>query len=756
MIPTPLPPGQDDVRRVTSSLRPPRLAIGVPEYAKISELIALLSRLSATWGALDSTAVFPSAEWAPGSLWDRLIERVDPDHIFLQSTGESIREPLSLRYAPMSVVEIQDAFDEDAGYFVAEGATALGPLIQLWTFEGMEHRGEDFRPTLDNYEVTSGPDSFRLITAREWGRLSEADVERIRSLALRGTSIGPRGVDLERWPDAWVPLALFPRLVTDPRSVAAWNSSHLRTTFVTSNDVVGPPIIVVGNQTADVCLWLTLRSLRPSLGRSPVFWCPDELWESSAIRHDALTQAYLRAISESLELGDDPVHVTSRSLAAGALRERASSLHPFIPGAQAVLGDDELLALLPSRPYLALDTHPQTHYVQFSKGRALQAISPMLPVWLGKYVRTDVSLLGHHEIEGFLPPRHPAVEPLVETAQRDAKLLAQRPGADGTVCTVLDAGLPEHWPREEGVLPIHLEAIDAEHLLQRYAAFLNFTVTPSDAGYTLRTVIEKFGSVSEAASLLRQGTPLYRVAQVFLGKTQVPRGKCGDLLSRRIALVSRGIATALDMNVDDPRLEANMSKWISAGILHFGLVLRCPVCRGTDHYPWEDLRHDSAVCHRCRRDFHVTPDNSKGWEPAAQLDEMIYKALKADALEELALADWMRRQGSDPSLALGTQWALSRRNEVEIDVMGSVAGELWMGEAKSTDVLKADQLERQKALANAVQARRLIFATSRRRWTPAADALIRGLANDVRTEQTGVRVEAYVNLLDEEPDPLPL
>lgn len=98
---------------------------------------------------------------------------------------------------------------------------------------------------------------------------------------------------------------------------------------------------------------------------------------------------------------------------------------------------------------------------------------------------------------------------------------------------------------------------------------------------------------------------------------------------------------------------------------------------------------------------------------------------------------------------MGIEWEWPN-GHVETDVVGVMEGELVLGEAKSSDKVESAQCKQYELLARSVQARRLVFATSQKRWAPG----MKERFSTVRNRLRGTHVEAYVDLLADD-GPIP-
>jgi hypothetical protein len=120
-----------ELRTTMCIARPPRVAIGMPDRVTAAQWCNLLQRVASRWGGLDSTMYFPADAWAPGSLWDGLLERFDPDSIMFYREPQNMEE-FKERYDPLECWVYKWLFHVDKGALPIDWATPIHVAARAW------------------------------------------------------------------------------------------------------------------------------------------------------------------------------------------------------------------------------------------------------------------------------------------------------------------------------------------------------------------------------------------------------------------------------------------------------------------------------------------------------------------------------------------------------------------------------------------------------------------------------------------------
>lgn len=735
-----------DLHTVTCIARPPRVAVGVPDGVTVQAWCRVLQRVTDVWGGLDSTIYFPIDAWTPGSVWDRLLQRFDPDSILFHHDPETI-DAFRERYDPLQCWTYRWLFHAEKGTLPVDWAAPLHVAARAWSSQP----GCDPLAGLQNGDVIGGPESLHLLLAREFGRVSEEELTQItqpgglshispirQPLELADTADSARrAVDLAAAPEK------------HGASPSRWNSRGLLT--LQDGGVEGwrdGPILVAGSATSDICLWLTLRTLR--LGPS-VLWWPDDMVPDAPGDTDDAAHGYVYGLASALygpeqaltenddedDYDQDPIFLTSATLTQDQLQRRMQMILRINPSLRPPEIGFDPLPRLACRRFVAVQLPPEQGH-PFTAGESHAYLTPELPLWMRNAGRMP-TFLTEFRVDGFSAPAHPAVHPLV--APHRPPEIPQRSGRYGPVAAqfsrIVLAGQQHH------LLPLQIRFPNITDIVGRYGTWLGGNAFPSNAGRLSRDVIERFGSLDDAAQALRTG-PFAGVVQEFLRSyRRTDEVRAGSYPVRDGLYMDRDGLASIVSNSDggiDPAML--LDDWTVRGLIDWGMLLKCPRCRFEAQYEWGDIEGAGVRCQRCGRTFPVTPATACSWEPVAGLDELVRASLENDAREEIVLAAWLHAQDQNGAVTLGIEWQCPGVN-AESDVVGVAHGELILGEAKSTDTIEAKQCRQYENLARRVQARRLIFATSREQW---ADGVLSRMET-IRTKLPGTSVESYVRLL---------
>lgn len=702
-------PSRSVFRFLTPSLRPPRFAIGIPRSTSLAEVAALLQRMTATWGGVNGSLAFPVEEWTPGSRWDRLLDRFDADHfLFLEGhslPGETIRD----RYDPLWLFEDRWLFQASA--LSGPGVTAVERAMRLEVNSGGQ-------PPIDIAEPVNGPSWAHVVAANNAGYLLPAFTTNI------STQVTRMKYDLDD-PDAafaFLNAAVFSPQGNPPNAISRWGLARV----VKGPTVFGnpSPIVVAGGSLADVCLWIALRAIQ---GPDMLHWLPED-----ATTTDTLARWYRTMVADqihnSVSAWGKPCVVTSASKSAPQALALASALVPT-GGRLAMPEWREPVAASETRErsWYSLTRHETTYREEFREGLGLRLLDVPTPPELNDSPNLGIHFLVEVSIEGYSCPTHQGVRPLID---RD---FAHRSGRYGVVFDALPA-LHIHGDKLAHEIRRPALLLPNEHQVAvRLGIHTGSEVRPSPSGLALRTIVDRLGGAQLALKELLCG-PLASIWNDHEHGT--PRRGRYALPQRRIVWTAEAL-NGLDGHSNDTWT----SKMCRAQVLRAGLALKCDYCGRLDLYEWGDMGWGSQRCRYCREPLSIDPRHSPCWAPLFGVDPILVHALRLDCLEELALVVVLAHQADRNSLSLGTEW--SRPNaEVEVDVIGSLAGLTVVGEAKSINAIDGGQINRLANLAERIQARKLIFATSKAAWDEATLGRIRAI-----DPARGFDTEVIVDLL---------
>jgi len=736
-----------ELRATICIARPPRVAIGVPNGVKPAGWCNLLQRVTSRWGGLDSTIYFPADGWTPGSLWDGLLQRFDPDYIMFYRNPHNI-DVFKERYDPFRCWSYRWMFHADKGSLPVDWAAPLHVAARGWA------ASENAEPLaiIHSGNVVGGPECLRIVLANESGWLSAEELGQITAAGGRSHIAAiEEPIELPDTATAgWNVLEMVRR--QDPASPRSWSARGLGVLQSWGNEEWREgPILVMGSDTADVCLWLTLRTLRQS---PSVLWWPDEMVPNPPGDGDTCAHGYTHGLASALSGAEqvlldgetleeaydqDTIYVSSTSLADGQMRDRWQMLEQRRPGFRSPRFGSDPLSCLRVYRFSAVPTLREQAY-QFTAGVSHAYLTPEVPNWMQTAPRA-ISFLTEFSVDGLATPTHPATRPLLAPHRPPA--IPHRSGRYGPVAAQCSRIVPIARGEPPRYLPLQIRFPDIEEVLIRFGAWLGGTATFSDAGRLSRDLVGRFADLAVAAASLRSG-PLAAVVEEFLRTYQGNEAiRSGSFPTRDRLYIDRNGLSSLILGADQSAdADEFLNGWTLSGVILWGMLLKCPRCRFQALYQWRDFGGSGPECQRCARHFQITPNTASAWEPVAALDELVRASLIKDAREAIVLAAWLVSQDSAASVILGTEW-IWPRGHAETDVTATLRGHLVLGEAKSNEKVETTQCNQYEGLARRTQARRLIFATSKKQWAPGMAAKFSKITQNL----TGTSVEAYVDLL---------
>jgi hypothetical protein len=167
---------------------------------------------------------------------------------------------------------------------------------------------------------------------------------------------------------------------------------------------------------------------------------------------------------------------------------------------------------------------------------------------------------------------------------------------------------------------------------------------------------------------------------------------------------------------------ATIDQYIEHDILYRGFIFKCLYCSNRDWYSIANVTK-KFKCSRCGKEQTVTKPN---WrlpdEPSwfYQLDEILYQAIRSNAIVPLLTLDYLRRE-STYSFLYTNELRLSKTGKgghfVEIDICCIPDGQLSLGESrlahrigKSGDEARASAIKYMN-VAEEINATMVVFAT---------------------------------------------
>jgi hypothetical protein len=129
-----------------------------------------------TWAAMWNSVFFPIDAWAPGSIWDAILDTFDPDEMLLGTNDTSLESKLARRYDPM----LSFSF----AHLVHSRAPLEGLTANLRTIAAAQAAevGQRASRIVRLFDVKSGPDSLRIMVAAAAGDIDDDTVKEITSV----------------------------------------------------------------------------------------------------------------------------------------------------------------------------------------------------------------------------------------------------------------------------------------------------------------------------------------------------------------------------------------------------------------------------------------------------------------------------------------------------------------------------------------------------------------------------------------------
>lgn len=326
------------------------------------------------------------------------------------------------------------------------------------------------------------------------------------------------------------------------------------------------------------------------------------------------------------------------------------------------------------------------------------------PRWVVDFriVRDDV--IG---TEGFILPNRSYLFEMV-TPGRSARL---HPRIHGDILSiqVTSARTDEH---------IKLRIPTDWEIIRAIFAQSGYRICFSDQGNYMSRALSLFGGLDRLSSLLRDARATAILDGFMKHHRSGERTVEGSPYRRALTLEDM---RKVVLNLTGPKSRKNKEKnirfidellreLIGLDAIHSGYVLDCSKCKLEDWYPIDEVSEDF----RCRR---CLAKEIRPLSPAVsfRLNESFYQAYLHNFAVPTLVLDILQKF-TNTSFAFAPQIKLNERDEhsPEIDVVALCDGNLIVGEAKSTDRIKKDQIHCLESTALAIKAQRIVLGTTNR------------------------------------------
>lgn len=309
--------------------------------------------------------------------------------------------------------------------------------------------------------------------------------------------------------------------------------------------------------------------------------------------------------------------------------------------------------------------------------------------------------------EGFVLPSLTYLSNMV-TPGRSARLQPRVQG-DTLSLQISSARSDEH---------IRLRVPRDWEVIQTIFAHGGYKVCLSDQGNYMSRALALFGGLARLSKLLRDP----RVTTIFNEFVKHHRSSArvaeDDRYRRALTLDDmRKIVASLMSHRSRRRKEDDfrfidelLKELIRLGAVHSGYVLDCSKCSLEDWYPIDEV----AEHFRCRR---CLANEIRPLSPPVsfRLNEALYQAYLHNFAVPVLLLDVLQKS-TTTSFIFSPQIKLDERNlhSNEIDIVAVCDGNLTLGEAKSTDKIKKEQIDCLESTALKVSANRIVLGTTSR------------------------------------------
>ncbi|MFE5724539.1 hypothetical protein [Streptomyces erythrochromogenes] len=751
------------------SARPPRLVVVVPHDDDWVRWMALgLTRVSGVWGGSGSVVVPAAAVGHAGV--ERALAQFGPDHVvaYNPSWGSVDRLIPGLVDRCIASQQVEDgAAREAAAQMLRENAWNDGIVAQA------ERAAEDLRSRLSVNRREDLVQLTHLFDACSPSDLTElVDVARV---SLYGV---PRG--LVTTTDALscaMVIGVQEQLVAAEADASVWQAAtvHQAEPEVVSEVRVaaGPDALAVRSHEAALCIsvqrgipnrdtlllfgdrpedYALAEVLRQTYGR--VSWVP---WSEPSRNEGWL---YTRSYTQ------DRILATSASLTLDEVRERAeASWRLRIP------------SMDPDRdvpPEVVDSAEVDFSCRQMVVLRDAWEQPRSLPVLVGEEGTLAAALSLPGEVPAGLDPDRHRWQVTLTTKNHPV------PPLHGLTSSVVIAADQNPWetfvrPADGGItywshrfdfvsagasLAGRLAAPSLSwpaigKLLQHAAAAQSTAIRPSAAGKRAAIAERLLGSRTELEQLA--SSPGWPVLRAFTAKKtdwELPPGSVWKLKSG-LVLSWDAVAAYDQKDWDEHARRAELDRWASQGVVRRGLVLGCCHCPIYEFYPLAEITQ-AYSCRRCGGENSLVQRRWKSPLPEPswyyELHPAVRELVENDGDVPLLATQFLRTQHWARPALVCEEFEVLRSGTpfVEIDFALATLDQVWLGEAKSGDVLASSPREQKREACKLIEgcvalgAGGLVLATSKPKWS---DATVQVLRHEIQGRRDASRLTPKIALL---------
>ena len=517
---------------------------------------------------------------------------------------------------------------------------------------------------------------------------------------------------------------------------------------VRARSEAGAIVLVSGDTLADFCLYYSLSRLRHSVAWLPLNFLTSQ---SETGGQRVLLDGYADLLKDFARLRERQRDPQYALISASGDRVMLDSTLLALDGAgygrsqrisNSIVISPEIKALLkyPLRLYeqdnayrptsLTVSENAQLDFFDTPRPKNLMRLDPFENRWIA-----EINIQAH---------RLPRNEHLGEWVVRDAMLTTN--GA-----RVSKSGIAYFCPNaayfggdiDTSLVRPSIFIPDAHQMFEHLFQLDGIDAAVSDKGFFARDTIQKFGSLTTVASLLRPD-PMREVLLKFLDHIKPAQGVHDEgavLNDKRRYLNLPAMSKILG---NDDAAQKAIEALVIARVLHRGFIFKCQFCRNADWFSLEEISQNFS-CKRCGRTQGIASGNywygtcEPGW--FYKLDEIVYQFLRHNGYVTLLALDYLKRKAEEsflytPDIELTKHGAANA--SMEFDILCVPDGAMMIGEAKKEDRLgrnrrqEIETISRYHHWAQQIGAEALVFARFADKWSDKTEGYIRDTVGTLR------------------------
>lgn len=519
-------------------------------------------------------------------------------------------------------------------------------------------------------------------------------------------------------------------LNTTPFQLASLGCTRMSRGFPHLDDT--PVVIVVGDHVDDFCYALALDRCGV-----PAIWLPKKVVDVGDDRAEMVLTALATCLEDpgSRELEHRPTVLRSLSVASEELNTLAERLTSKLGRSRAAPTVTEDVPVPPHRLPALLDPRcfDEDLAEPFSSDDMARGVPAAVPTAVRSADPWKLTWWVEVNDPHYSLPARAALNDLV-VAESSGWRATARCGRDGISYFSHASGISSGGaPIEQLVERPRLRFPSATKIFDRLFMSAGLKLQESPAGRFRRLTTELWGGLKPLAEDLSDPGRL-RLLQAWLSMAESGAAPGVFTSGQRRFLSLPDAVAASGMSTEQTR--AVLDTLISRQILRRGFALKCGHCLHFDWYALDEIGQ-SFTCRRCRTSTVVTQSVWRnGDEPTQYYDlaEVVQQALRGHfEVPVRALAQLKQDVSSLEQIPEVEVTDEHGDIQLEIDLLAIADGRLFIGEAKTADVLQKTKkgelkwLHRFAGVATALTTDEVVFATAAGKWSPRTSGAIRGV-----------------------------